>query len=156
MELLFTQSRNFFSLKSRTPIHHTLRLLFTKILNSCSTKSWTPIHPKQELLFTQIWNSYSQSRNFYSPKSGIPVHHRGASSAAYASEPDKTPIIAVRGRCRLFFFKIKVRPGSCWSYPVWHFCTILSDSYTPKFGTPIHQNLELLFTISWTAIQENL
>ena len=43
---------------------------------------------------------------------------RGATGVACAPKPDKTPIMAARRR-RLLFFKIKVRPGSCRSYPIW-------------------------------------
>ena len=35
-----------------------------------------------------------------------------------APKPGKTPIMAVPRRC-LLFFKIEVRPRSCWSYNLW-------------------------------------
>ena len=44
---------------------------------------------------------------------------RGASCTARAPKPDKTLIMAARRSCHLLFFKIKVRPGSCRSYPIW-------------------------------------
>jgi hypothetical protein len=47
-------------------------------------------------------------------------HWRGAA-------PDKTPTMAARRR--LLFFKIKVRPGSCRSYPIWRPC-IYSEKAT--------------------------
>ena len=51
---------------------------------------------------------------------------RGATGAACAHKPGKTPIMAARHRCRrrLLFFKIEVRPRSCRSYNIWHPCTI--------------------------------
>ena len=45
---------------------------------------------------------------------------RGATGAARAPKPGKTPRMAACRRCRcLLFFKIKVRPRSCRSYPIW-------------------------------------
>ena len=46
---------------------------------------------------------------------------RGATGAASVPKPDKTPITAAcrRCRCRVLFFKIKVRPRSCRSYTLW-------------------------------------
>ena len=47
--------------------------------------------------------------------------NRGATGAARAPKPGKTPIMEARRRCyrRLLFFMIEVRPGSCRSYPIW-------------------------------------
>ena len=42
---------------------------------------------------------------------------RGATGKAHAPMPDKTPITVMRRR--FLFFKIKVRPRSCRSYPLW-------------------------------------
>ena len=53
------------------------------------------------------------------------VDHRGATGAVRAPKPDKTPIMVARRRCCLLFFKIKVRPGSCWSYTMWLAIVIL-------------------------------
>jgi hypothetical protein len=52
--------------------------------------------------------------------------HRGATGAARAPKLDKTPNTAVRRRCRRhnLFYKIKVRPRSCRSYPIWRACYI--------------------------------
>ena len=49
---------------------------------------------------------------------------RGATGAARAPKPGKTPIMAARRR--LLFFKIEVRPRSCRSYQIWRPCTIWS------------------------------
>ena len=47
--------------------------------------------------------------------------NRGATGAARAPKPGKTPIMEARRHCHrhLLFFMIKVRPGSCRSYPIW-------------------------------------
>ena len=45
---------------------------------------------------------------------------RGATGKVRVPMPDKTPITVMR-RCFLFF-KIKVRPRSCQSYPLWRPC----------------------------------
>ena len=55
--------------------------------------------------------------------SGQPqIHCRGTTGAARTPKPGKTPIMAVRRRCRLLFFKIEVRPRSCRSYHIWRPC----------------------------------
>jgi hypothetical protein len=53
---------------------------------------------------------------------------RGATGAARAPKLDKTPNMVARRRCRRrnLFSKIKVRPRSCRSYPIWRpwpYCT---------------------------------
>ena len=50
---------------------------------------------------------------------------RGATGAARGPNPGKTPRMAARRscRCRVLFFKIKVRPRPCRSYPIWRPCT---------------------------------
>ena len=54
---------------------------------------------------------------------------RGATGAARAPKPGKTPIMAARRR-RLLFFKIEVRPRSCRSYHIWRPC-LTYESYVP-------------------------
>ena len=51
----------------------------------------------------------------------ITMNFRGATGAARAPKPGKTPIMAARRRCRhrFLFFKIEVRPRSCRSYHIW-------------------------------------
>ena len=44
---------------------------------------------------------------------------RGATGAVRTPKLDKTPNTAARCRRRVLFCKIKVRPRSCRSYPVW-------------------------------------
>ena len=47
------------------------------------------------------------------------LNSRGATGAARAPKPGKTPIMATRHCRRLLFYKIKVRPRSCRSYHIW-------------------------------------
>ena len=56
-----------------------------------------------------------------SPSKSRFMNHRGATVAARATKPGKTPIMAAPRRCRhrLLFFKIEVRPRSCRSYHIW-------------------------------------
>ena len=48
--------------------------------------------------------------------------NRGTTGAARAPKPDNIPNTAARCHClrRNLFCKIKVRPRSCRSYPIWH------------------------------------
>ena len=52
------------------------------------------------------------------------IRFRGA-AAAHAPKPGKTPIMSAQSRCRLLFFKIKVRPRSCRSYPIRSPCSYI-------------------------------
>ena len=58
------------------------------------------------------------------PKTFYVAILRGATGAARAPNLDKTPNMAARWRCRrcFLFSKIKVRPRSCRSYPIWRPC----------------------------------
>jgi len=61
------------------------------------------------------------------------IQSRGATGAARAPKPGKTPIMAARRR--LLFFKIEVRPRSCRSYHIWRPCEVVRTQ----------PNVELLF-----------
>ena len=55
----------------------------------------------------------------------IDIFIRGAIGAVRTSKLDKTPVKSALHRCRLLFFKIKVRPRSCRSYPIWSPCSYI-------------------------------
>ena len=73
----------------------------------------------------------------------------GATGAARAPKPDKTPIMAARHCCcrRLLFFNIKVRPRSCRSYHIWHPWVRQILSFFVKFWLWLQLSHSLLSSI---------
>ena len=67
-----------------------------------------------------------------------------------APKPDRTPITVTGCRCCLIlFFKIKVRPRSCRSYPIWRPCISCAFVF-------IRMYLWNIFTIAWKVqVHEN-
>ena len=67
----------------------------------------------------------------------------GAPPPRHARPSQKTPMMAPRRCCRhqLLFFKIKVRPGSCRSYPIWRHCNgfLLTPQHSPNQLSRTHQ-----------------
>ena len=55
----------------------------------------------------------------------IDIFKRGAIGAVRTSKLDKTPVKSALHRCRLLFFKIKVRPRLCRSYPIRSPCSYI-------------------------------
>ena len=67
--------------------------------------------------------SLSYALNSIENPTTIIIIDRGTTGAAGAPKLDKTTNTAARRRCRNLFFKIKVRPRSCRSYPIWRPCS---------------------------------
>ena len=68
----------------------------------------------------------------------LSIPFRGATRAARAPKPGKTPIMAAC--CCLLFSKIKVRPRSCRSYPISRPCrshTIITSPDSDVILTPL-------------------
>ena len=104
-------------------------------------KTFYPIFESQKRFFKELFsqNSDLMYRAVATSKKVVETtvknnQFRDATGVARSPKPDKTPIMAARRRC-LLFFKIKVRPGSCRSYHIWRPCNWLyppAQAPTPK------------------------